>query len=178
MLPLYGLAVVAAHEGNPAAFVAMTIVVAQGVMIVAALLAMRMAEKQGYWLVILITFLALPIRGLVAASIIKGWGVFPVQALDGIAAGLQSVAVPGLVARLMNGTGRVNVGQGAVMTVQGIGASLSPALGGFIAQQLGYPPAFLILGSFAIGSLILWKSFAPTLKSACADQAGAEPQAA
>jgi MFS family permease len=178
MLPLYGLAVVAAHQGNPAAFVAMTIVVAQGVMIVAALLAMRMAEKRGYWLVILITFLALPIRGLVAASIIKGWGVFPVQALDGIAAGLQGVAVPGFVARLMNGTGRVNVGQGAVMTVQGIGASLSPALGGFIAQQLGYPPAFLILGSFAIGSLILWTSFASTLKSACVDQAGAQPQAA
>jgi MFS family permease len=178
MLPLYGLAVVAAHQGNPAAFVAMTIVVAQGVMIVTALLAMRMAEKQGYWLVILITFLALPIRGLVAASIIKGWGVFPVQALDGIAAGLQSVAVPGLVARLMNGTGRVNVGQGAVMTVQGIGASLSPLLGGVIAQQLGYRPAFLILGSFAIGSIILWTSFSSMLKPACADQAGAAPQPA
>ena len=95
---------------------------------------MRMAEKQGYWLVILITFLALPIRGLVAASIIPGWAVYPVQALDGIGAGLQSVAVPGLVARILNGTGRVNVGQGAVMTMQGVGASLSPALGGFIAQ--------------------------------------------
>lgn len=70
MLPLYGLAVVAAHEGNPAAFVATTIVVAQGVMILASLVAMRMAEKRGYWLVILITFLVLPIRGLVAASVI------------------------------------------------------------------------------------------------------------
>ena len=67
MLPLYGLAVVAAKQGDPAGFVAMTIVVAQAVMIVASLVAMRMAEKEGYWLVLLISFIALPIRGLVAA---------------------------------------------------------------------------------------------------------------
>ena len=84
MLPLYGLAVVAAHEGNPAAFVATTIVVAQGVMILASLVAMRMAEKRGYWLVILITFLVLPIRGLVAASVITisiKWGLSPTSRL-------------------------------------------------------------------------------------------------
>jgi len=178
MLPLYGLAVVAAHEGNPAGFVAMTIVVAQGVMIVASLVAMRMAEKRGYWLVILITFLALPIRGLVAASVIHSWGVYPVQALDGIGAGLQSVAVPGLVARILNGTGRVNVGQGAVMTMQGAGASLSPALGGFIAQYLGYRAAFLMLGSFAIVSVVLWLAFAAILKPACADDTTPVLQAA
>ena len=87
---------------------------------------------------LLISFLALPIRGLIAAHFINHWGVYPVQMLDGIGAGLQSVAVPGLVARILNGTGRVNVGQGAVMTVQGLGASLSPAIGGWIAQELGY----------------------------------------
>ena len=169
MLPLYGLAVVAAHQGDPAAFVAETIIVAQTFMVAASLLAIRLAERRGFWLVILITFLALPIRGLIAASVIKGWGVFPVQALDGIAAGLQSVAVPGLVARILKGTGRVNVGQGALMTVQGLGASLSPALGGFIAQRFDYRPTFLLLGSFAVGSVILWTLFAPMLKSAYAD---------
>ncbi len=45
--------------------------------------------------------------------------------------------MPGLVARILSGTGRVNVGQGAVMTVQGLGAALSPALGGWIAQEIG-----------------------------------------
>jgi MFS family permease len=127
-----------------------------------------MAEKEGYWLVLLISFIALPVRGLIAASVIKYWGVFPVQALDGIGAGLQSVAVPGLVARILNGTGRVNVGQGAVMTVQGIGAALSPAIGGWLAQELGYPSAFAILGCFAIGSIAIWLSFAALLKPACA----------
>lgn len=168
MLPLYGLAVVAEQHANGPGFVATTIVVAQGVMIVASIAAMRVAEKEGYWLVLLISFLALPIRGVIAASVIEPWGVFPVQALDGIGAGLQSVAVPGLVARILNGTGRVNVGQGAVMTMQGLGAALSPAIGGWIAQQLGYPAAFLILGGIALGSIAIWLGFAPLLKPACA----------
>jgi hypothetical protein len=134
MLPLYGLAVVAAHKGDPAGVVALTIVVAQSVMVLASIAAMTLAEARGYWLVISVTFIALPIRGLVAASVIEGWGVYPVQVLDGVGAGLQSVAVPGLVARILNETGRVNVGQGAVMTVQGVGAALSPALGGANAR--------------------------------------------
>ncbi|WP_346732613.1 MFS transporter [Bradyrhizobium sp. 186] len=168
MLPLYGLAVVANKQGDPAGFVAITIVVAQGTMILASLIAMRLAEKEGYWLVLLVSFIALPIRGVIAAHLINKWGVYPVQFLDGIGAGLQSVAVPGLVARILNGSGRVNVGHGAVMTVQGLGASLSPAIGGWIAQEVGYGEMFLILGSFALGSIALWLGFASLLRPACA----------
>ncbi|MBS0547412.1 MAG: MFS transporter [Proteobacteria bacterium] len=168
MLPLYGLAVVAAKQIEPASFVAITIVVAQTVMIGASIVAMRMAERSGYWMVLLISFVALPVRGLIAAGYIDEWGVYPVQILDGVGAGLQSVAVPGLVARILSGTGRINVGQGAVMTVQGLGASCSPALGGWIAQSLGYGPMFLILGGFAFGSIALWLAFAPLLRPACA----------
>jgi MFS family permease len=166
MLPLYGLAVVGAHLGDPASFVAMTIVVAQGVMILASLAAIRLIEARGYWLVVLATFLVLPVRGLVAASLIQAWGVWPVQILDGIGAGLQSVAIPGLVAHILRGTGRVNLGQGAVMTIQSLGASLSPALGGLIADRFGFPVAFLILGGFSLASLLLWLIFAPLLRAA------------
>lgn len=168
MLPLYGLAVVGAGKGNPALFTATTVMVAQGVMVITALLAMRMAAGRGYWLVLLISFAALPLRGALAGTFIEHWGVWPVQALDGIGAGLQSVAVPGLVACLLDGTGRVNVGQGAVMTVQGVGASLSPAIGGWLAQALGYRVAFYVLGSFALASLALWIGFAAVLRPACA----------
>jgi MFS family permease len=167
MLPLYGLAVVAAHQGDPSAFTAQTIVVAQLVMVAAAFFANRLIQRAGYWGVILITFLALPLRGLVAAMFITAWGVWPVQALDGIGAGLQSVAVPALVVRLLRGTGRVNVGQGVVMTVQGIGAALSPALGGALAQHFGYVTAFLALGAVSTGSLALWLCFGASLKKAC-----------
>lgn len=179
MLPLYGLAVVSAGQADPAGFVAITIVVAQGTMILVSLIAMRLAEKQGYWLVLLISFIALPIRGVLAACVMNKWGVYPVQILDGIGAGLQSVAVPGLVARILSGTGRVNAGQGAVMTVQGLGASLSPAIGGWIAQGIGYSAMFVILGSFALGSIALWLGFHAVLKPACArlHGSGARPMA-
>lgn len=173
MLPLYGMAVVGAGKGDAAMFTATTVMVAQAVMIVASLVAMKVAAGRGYWLVLLISFAALPLRGFLAGSFIEHWGVWPVQALDGIGAGLQSVAVPGLVACLLSGTGRVNVGQGAVMTIQGVGASLSPAIGGWLAQELGYQTTFYILGGFAVASLGLWIGFAGTLRPACSG--GAKP---
>ena len=86
------------------------------------------------------------------------------QVLDGIGTGLQTVAVPGMVARSLDGTGRINLGQGAVITVQGVGASLSPALGGWITQWIGYGPTFLLLGSFGIASLALWLAFGAHMK--------------
>lgn len=164
MLPLYGLAVVAAHQGDPALFTAQTVVVAQGVMVLMSLLAMRLMRTRGHWWVMLLSYLALPLRGVIAALVIRNWGVWPVQMLDGVGAGLQSVAVPALVAHLMRGTGRVNVAQGGVMTMQGIGAALSPALGGYIAQALGYRAAFLVLGGVAINSVLLWLAFARGLR--------------
>jgi MFS family permease len=174
MLPLFSMAIVAHHHvGAPLIIVAETVVVAQGVMILASLWATRIAGTRGYWVIMLITFIALPIRGVVAASFMTPWGVYPVQILDGIGAGLQSVAVPGLVARILNGTGRVNVGQGAVMTIQGLGASLSPALGGWIAQAISYRAMFLILGSFALISLALWLAFHRVLRPACNPSADA-----
>ena len=86
MLPLYGMALAATKQGDPATFVALTIVVAQAVMTVASVVAMGMAEKEGYWLILLISFIALPIRGVLAAYFINRWGVYPVQALDGVGA--------------------------------------------------------------------------------------------
>ncbi|OEC94794.1 MFS transporter [Rhizobium sp. YK2] len=166
MLPLFGLAVVSAGHADPAGFVALTVVVAQGTMIITSLLAMHMAERRGQWLVLLVSFISLPIRGFVAAHLITSWGVYPVQVLDGIGAGLQSVAVPTLVARILNGTGRINVGQGVVMTMQGVGASLSPAIGGWLAQEIGYGTMFMILGSFALGSIALWVGFHGVLRVA------------
>jgi MFS family permease len=66
----------------------------------------------------------------------------------------------------MNGTGRVNTGQGAVMTMQGVGAALSPALGGWLVQALGFRATFITLGSFSLVSLCLWLAFARLLKGA------------
>lgn len=97
----------------------------------------------------ILALLVLPVRGLLAATMPPSWSILPVQVLDGIGAGLLGVATPGVVARLMEGSGRFNAGLGAVMTCQGLGAALSPTLGGWIAEKFGYGAAFGVLGAVA-----------------------------
>jgi MFS family permease len=108
------------------------------------------------------------VRGVVAATVMNGVGVWPVQILDGIGAGLQSVAVPALVVRLLQGTGHVNLGQGAVATAQGVGAALSPVLGGMVAQHFGYMVAFVVLAAVSLPALLLWVWHADLLRPVCA----------
>ncbi len=156
MLPLLGQAIVARGDGDPSAATAMTVVVAQITMIPMALLAAKLAQSRGYWIVFVLALAALPIRGLIASSFGGFWVLIPVQILDGVGAGLLGVAVPGLVARILRGSGHFNVGLGAVMTLQGVGASFSATLGGTVAQAYGYSAAFMALGGVALLALALW----------------------
>jgi MFS family permease len=167
MLPLLGQSLVARGAGDASAFTGTTVVVAQLTMIPMAILAARLAEQRGYWIVFLLALAALPVRGVIAATVTGPIGLVPVQVLDGVGAGLLGVAVPGLVARILAGTGHVNAGLGAVMTLHGIGAALSPALGGIIAERLGYSSAFLVLGVIALLALALWIVTRPITAQAC-----------
>lgn len=153
MLPLFGQAMVATAGADPSALTATTVVVAQGTMIPMALVAAWLGARRGYRLVLLLALAALPIRGVIAAAAVYhglAWALIPVQVLDGVGAGLLGVATPGLVARILAGSGRFNLGLGFAMTAQGVGASLSTLLGGVVAQQVGYGAAFLALGSVAL----------------------------
>ncbi|WP_424810622.1 MFS transporter [Roseococcus sp. YIM B11640] len=157
MLPLLGQAMVArGTAGDASAYTAATVLVAQGTMIPMALLAAWLAEQRGYWIVFVLALAALPLRGALAGLIPHPAVLIPVQMLDGVGAGLLGVAMPGLIARLLNGTGRVNTGLALVMTGQGIGAACSPLLAGMVAEWWGYGAAFLALGLIAAGALGLW----------------------
>lgn len=75
--------------------------------------------------------------------------------------------MPLIVADLMEGTGRFNVAQGAVVTAQGIGAALSAAVTGFIVVHEGYSAAFLFLALIAaLGSLVFFIAMPETAKFA------------
>ena len=174
MLPLLGQSL-AAKGANPSAYTSATIIVAQVTMIPMALLAAWLATRRGYWLVFVLALAALPVRGAIAALVSGPVGLAPVQILDGVGAGLLGVAVPGLVARIMDGTGRVNVALGAVMTMQGIGAALSTTLAGAVAQSFGYATSFLALGGVALVALGLWTAMTPLMSKACAVDAVARP---
>jgi hypothetical protein len=60
-----------------------------------------------------------------------------------------------LIADVMRGTGRYNLAQGAVATMQGIGASLSGVIAGEIVDHAGYGAAFLTAGGIAGAALVL-----------------------
>ena len=167
MLPLLGQALVARGAGDPSAFTSATVIVAQLTMIATALFAARLADARGYWIVFLIALVALPIRGVIAAIVTGPVGLVPVQLLDGVGAGMLGVAVPGLVARILAGTGHVNAGLGAVLTMQAIGAALSTTVGGLAAEWMSYEAAFLVLGGIAAMALVLWIVARPITAAAC-----------
>jgi MFS family permease len=79
-----------------------------------------------------------------------------VQVLDGVGAGIFGALTPLVIADIMRGTGRYNLAQGAVATVQGIGASLSGLVAGVIVDRYGYSAAFLSLGGAAAVALIVF----------------------
>ena len=70
----------------------------------------------------------------------------------------------GSLKRSLYGTGRVNLAQGAVITVQGAGAALSPALGGWIAQWIGFSPTFLVLGGLGLAAAGVWVALGAAVK--------------
>ena len=131
------------------------VVLAQGTMIVAALWGARTAKRRGYGVLFFVALTVLPLRGCVAGLWTNPWNIIPVQIMDGFGAGLLGVATPGLVARLLAGSGRVNMGLGMVLTLQGIGASLSNTYGGLFAHHMSYSAAFLALAAAPCAGLVL-----------------------
>lgn len=156
MLPLLGQAAVARFGVDPSGATGATIFLAQITMVAAALAGARLVRAKGYGIVVLIAFAVLFVRGLVAGFWSSAWAIVPVQILDGVGAGLMGVATPGLVASLLSGTGRINLGLGSVLLMQGVGAGLSNALGGHAVQLWGYEGAFVALAAAPVVGLMVF----------------------
>jgi MFS family permease len=157
MLPLVG-SVVTMHSAQWATLlIAACIVVPQ--LLVAALSPWvgRRAQIWGRRPLLLIGFAALPIRGILFASVTNPELLVVVQLLDGVTAAIFAVMVPLVVADLTHGTGHFNLGQGIVGTFIGIGASVSSTLAGYISDHFGSPSAFAGLAAIALaGFAAVW----------------------
>ncbi|MET1027179.1 MAG: MFS transporter [Dongiaceae bacterium] len=174
MLPMVGLRLGAEGGGSVGVWLSAAIIIAQLTMIPMAILTARIAAKSGYRNIVIAALLVLPVRGAIAAALPPLWSIIPVQILDGIGAGLLGVATPGFVARILHGSGRFNAGLGGVMTLQGVGAALSPTIGGWIAQEMGYPMAFGVLGAIAVVAIPIFL----LIRTAAYGQADVAPAAA
>jgi len=155
MLPFLAQARTAAGA-DPSLTTGVMTVVAQATMVGAALLAARVAKGRGHAGVLSIALGLVVARGILAAFATSWLLVIPVQILEGLAMGLGGVAIPALVAEMMEGTGHANAGLGGVMTAYGAGATVSPLLAGLVAQYLGFAASFLALASVAGAGLLVW----------------------
>lgn len=159
LLPMLSMRVASAGSQSaisPGLYAAATVVISQLVMIPVALWVSKRIGQHGYRRLIMVALLILPLRALLAAGFSEPIFVIPVQVLDGMAAGILGVAVPGYIVSLLRGTGHVNAGQSVIMLMQGAGAALSPAMTGMIAARYSYSIAFYLLGAIALAAVILW----------------------
>jgi MFS family permease len=165
MLPMLGQKLALAHKGEETLLMSAAIATAQLTMIPTALLVGRLAGRLDHKSLLLVAFAALPLRGvLLTLSDDRGY-LIAVQVLDGIAAGAMDALLPLVLADIMGGTGRYNLGRGFVGTIQGIGGSLSNVVAGAIVVWAGYSPAFLLLGLVAAAAFLVILIGMPDIRS-------------
>ncbi|QJT80827.1 MFS transporter [Kosakonia sp. MUSA4] len=164
LLPMLSMRVAAAPGAmNPGLYAAATVIISQAVMIPVAIWVARRIDKYGYWRLIMLALLIMPLRAALAASTAAPLMMVPVQILDGAAAGILGVVVPGFIVALLCDSGHVNAGQSVVMLMQGVGASMSPALTGTIAGNYSFATAFSVLSAIALVALLIWWRYASVL---------------
>ncbi|MGJ4884556.1 MFS transporter [Bradyrhizobium sp. HKCCYLRH3097] len=178
MLPLVGQKLALQDKNLGTSLMSACIAAAQLVMVPMALLVGVRADRWGHKRFFLTALLILPLRAvLYTLSDDKAWLV-GVQLLDGVGAGIFGAIMPVIVADLTRGTGRFNIAQGAVITVQSIGAALSTALAGLVVVHSGYNAAFLVLGAAAALAVIVCWLLLPETGGAEAAHPNAAPSPA
>jgi len=157
MLPLMGSVLTTRSSQWATVLIAACIV---GPQLLVAIFSPAIGRKAQIWgrrPLLLAAFAALPLRGLLFATVPDPYLLVAAQLLDGVSAAVLAVMVPLVIADVTRGTGHFNLGQGIVGTAVGIGASVSTTYAGYLSDHLGSPIAFLGLAMVAIlGFFTLW----------------------
>lgn len=153
LLPLVGQKLALSHPAWATAMMSSCIIAAQLIMLPVALAVGRTADRLGRKPILLLGFAVLPVRAVLYTFSDDAAWLIGVQLLDGVGAGIFGAITPLVIADLMRGTGRYNLAQGAVATVQGIGASTSGLVAGIVVDHFGYAAAFLTSAAAACAAL-------------------------
>src|ERR1700678_574310 len=161
LLPLVGQKLALQFPKEATAMMSFCMVAAQGVMLPIAILVGRHADSWGRRPIFLIAFAVLPIRAALYTLSDNSVWLIGVQLLDGVGAGIFGALTPLVIAHIMRGTGPSTLAQGAIATVQGIGALMSGLVAGVIVDHFGYSPAFLGAGGPAAVALTVFARWMP-----------------
>lgn len=140
---------------NATGWIAASVLMGQLVMIPVSWLAGTLPARHGRWTALALASAALAVRAVLAAASPATWLLVPIALLDGVAAGLFSVAVPATVTGLTYGGGRTQTAMGAIGALQSGGSALSTLTGGFVAVTAGWAAAFGGLAMFPLVSIAL-----------------------
>jgi hypothetical protein len=144
-----------ASPGRESALTSAAVVTTQLVTIPMGLVIAR-ANTLGRKPLLLTALTALPLRGLLLASVDHPALLIAAGVLDGIGGGLFDALLPLVLADIMRHTGRYNVSRGFLSTVQGVGGSLSQVVAGSIVVAAGYATAFRTLTGVALLAHVLF----------------------
>ena len=167
MLPLLGQLTAKAGTLNPMMFMSACVVTTQ---LVIALLASWAGNKAGLWgrkPLLLISFGALLIRGVLYTMTSNADALIAIEILDGVASGIFGVVAVLVIADLTEGSGRFNLMLGAFSAAIGIGISLSQVIAGSIVHHFGFTAGFIFLASVATAAFVLLFFFMPETIKAC-----------
>ena len=152
MLPMMGSILTMRSSAWASTLIAACIVVPTVIVAGVAPWVGRQADAWGRRPLLLLCFAALALRGVLFALVSSPYLVVAVQVLDGVCAAVLGVILPLVVADVMRGTGRFNLGLGIVGSAVGIGAALSTTLAGFMMDRFGSSLAFWSLAGVAVGA--------------------------
>ncbi|SIT68329.1 MULTISPECIES: MFS transporter [Burkholderiaceae] len=130
----------------------------------------RSAQRWGRRPILLLGFAALPVRALLFAGVTTPSLLVPVQIFDGLSAAVFGVMLPLIAADVAGDKGRYNLCIGVFGLAAGIGATLSTALAGLVADHFGNGVSFIGLAvAGALAVLIVWLAMPETREADVTD---------
>jgi MFS family permease len=166
MLVLFGQLL--PHGGNgPSLDLSIAIGLAQVVLIGVSVIAGRNAKRLGRKPVFAVALAALAVRGVAFGFATHvPTALVAIEALDGLAGGIFNVVWVLVAADLARGTGRFNVTLCIFAAAQGIGATCSNVVAGFLAARFGFESTFFVLAGTALVALALFLAAMPETRRA------------
>jgi MFS family permease len=166
MLPMAGAAVTMRAGALGNLIIGACIVVPQAVVALSSPLIGRRAAVLGRRPLLLLGWLALPVRGVLLAVLPGPYLLIGGQAVAGISAAVFGVMLPLVAADLTRGTSHFNLCLGVLGVAVCVGASLSTAIAGWMADVAGVDTAFLGLALAGLaGSALVWLAMPETVPS-------------